>query len=268
MTASQSKQLKFRRKFKSFSSLDYHDVIVSRDDLELLTGPFWINDVIISFVFEYYRQEIYAQHDSLAFLPPDFIQLIKLTDETDSLSFINSLDLFDKEIIFLPINDHDQDTEGGTHWSLLVYFQSDNKFLHYDSQDNSCNFDQARIVAERLAPVLVVPKQKDVSTRVGRRSSQNHQIIGSFEDFPKQENSYDCGLYVIMAVTIISENFRNPNCGINVPDITQKSIDVLRDQIYKTIEIKINAKNQVKDGDFTFKLYKKFSKDGNFFLNF
>lgn len=228
------------------TTLEYHDVIVTKQDTELLSGPHWINDILISFVFEYYRQEIYKnQASSLAFVPPDFTQLIKLTcDADEARAFASTLNLERKNVIFLPINDNDLDEQGGTHWSLLVYFKDLDRFIHYDSQENSCNFESARIVASRLVPVLQIRDKAETTTRSNRRSSSQNQLISEYDDFPKQENSYDCGLYVIMAVTILAETHRQPDCGINVNDITPKSISVLRHQMHQTIAQKLREKNQ------------------------
>ena len=37
--------------------LDYHDVLLRRADVELLTGPNWLNDQLIAFFFEFLAQE-------------------------------------------------------------------------------------------------------------------------------------------------------------------------------------------------------------------
>lgn len=37
--------------------LSYNDVLLRRADVELLTGPRWLNDQVISFYFEYITQE-------------------------------------------------------------------------------------------------------------------------------------------------------------------------------------------------------------------
>merc|ERR1712154_625021 len=119
-------------------SLNYGDVQVSFEDFSLLLGPRWINDALISFVFEYYRQDIYQkQHDTIAFIPPEVTQIIKMLPDDDNINqFAQTLNLQSKDLVFLPINDNDDESCGGTHWSLLVYFRfSENQSASQESSN-------------------------------------------------------------------------------------------------------------------------------------
>ena len=63
--------------------------------------------------------------------------------------FLEPLDLPNKRVVFLAINDNSNHTVGGTHWSSLVYLQGKNGFFHYDSYGSS-NLFHAKQVAEKL----------------------------------------------------------------------------------------------------------------------
>lgn len=226
-------------KYKHFQTqMSVGDLIVHPRDHELLCGPHWINDVIISFIFQYYRDEIYKNQGSfVSYVPPDITQIIKMLDSEEEISsFVAPLRLDNKELIFFPINDNDQDQAGGTHWSLLVFDKCQGRFLHYDSQEIGRNFEAARMVAIKLQSALDVKLKSDNMTRSNRRTSSNQQLIVDDDEFPKQENDYDCGLYVIMAVTILSELYRSPNCGLSLSDIKPQSIRFLRSEIRCMLE--------------------------------
>ena len=68
------------------------------------------------------------------------------------------------------------------------------------------------------------------------RSKSQTNLVCEDETFPKQTNTYDCGLYVILAVTILAENYRNPNCGFTTEEINPMAINSLRVQLRTTIE--------------------------------
>lgn len=197
-----------------------------------------MNDVIISFIFQYYRAEIYRnQEQNISYIPPDITQIIKMLNSDEEIAqFIAPLRITEKELLFFPINDNDSDSVGGTHWSLLVFDGRIGRFVHYDSQEVGGNFEAARMVAIKLQSVLNVRMKSENVTRSNRRSSSNQQLLVDDEDFPKQENDYDCGLYVIMAVTILSELYRSPQCGLSLEDIKPQSIVFLRKEIRTMLE--------------------------------
>lgn len=318
-----------RRSSKIFKNsmppLKYGNVIVTYDDFSLLFGPKWINDALISFVFEYYRIDIYKkQAKKVAFVPPEVTQIIKLNSEDDEiLSIVMSLELTEKDLVFFPINDGGIDSEG-THWSLLVWFKlgqnelaglesmssasstassnsecttsSDGStninsngsnssintqrlghFVHFDSleETDSTNIDSAKTVAARLSCCKALPsisrkvlkkfsKEETINTtptktRTSNRITEKNQkilkdltlaeqsrldeLVSEDEKFPKQTNTYDCGLYVILAVTVLAESFRNPNCGFTTSDVNPRAIQSLRQQLIETIEKEYEKRN-------------------------
>jgi hypothetical protein len=130
--------------------------------------------------------------------------VVDLIDPEDLVDIVNELDLHSKDIIFLPINNNSSlMSSGGSHWyryqflfkliiSGVLYFLT--KFLkhfgilihlrertHYEQRAllldcllyYSTNRHESVCMFSCVAEVLVHPKS------------------------PKQENGYDCGLYVI-----------------------------------------------------------------------
>lgn len=106
--------------------------------------------------------------------------------------FIEPLDL-PKRVVFLAINDNSKHTGWGTHWRLLVYLQGKNGFFHYDSY--ASNSFHAEQVAEKLEAFS------------GRKGNK---LAFVEEKAPAQQNSYDCGMYVICNTEALCQNFSRP----------------------------------------------------------
>lgn len=161
--------------------LSYHDTLLRESDVELLDEPHWVNDNIIWFWMQYLENELYASRcASLAFVGPDVVQLVKLGAALNVDQVLKSLELKQKELILLPVNDCQEfDLPGGCHWSLLVYNQARKIFEHYDSSKGH-NHSHAKAIARALAPLL---------------SLREVRVVES--DCLQQHNSFDCGLYVM-----------------------------------------------------------------------
>lgn len=173
--------------------LSYMDSLLRQSDVSLLDPPSWLNDHIIGFAFEYFaNSQFYDCSDHVCFISPEVTQFIKCTCNPAELAvFLEPLDLPHKRVVFLAINDNSSQAAGGTHWSLLVYLQEKSSFFHYDSHSRS-NSDHAKQVAEKLGAFL------------GRKGDK---VVFVEEKAPAQQNSYDCGMYVICNAEILCQNY-------------------------------------------------------------
>ncbi|KAJ0001842.1 hypothetical protein NQD34_001638 [Periophthalmus magnuspinnatus] len=173
--------------------LSFQDSLLRRSDLALLEGPYWLNDQVIGFAFEYFSAERFPNlKDSIAFISPEVTQFIKCASCSEELAlFLEPLGLSSRRWVFLAVNDNSNQTAGGTHWSLLVYQRSSHRFAHYDSQNGS-NSGHARRIAHKLEPFV----------GAGRRA------VFVEEQCPSQQNSYDCGMYVICISEALCESIR------------------------------------------------------------
>ncbi|KAK3605849.1 hypothetical protein CHS0354_002485 [Potamilus streckersoni] len=163
--------------------LSFNDSIIRKSDMQLLDGPYWLNDRLIEFCFEYFEKEQFNHSaDKLCLIGPDVTQFIKLAPAEEIAPFLEPLNLPEKQFIFLAVNDNQSsDKAGGTHWSLLVYIRNIQEFRHYDSQKGS-NTEEARNLAYKLQPYVHAP--------MGRMKFLE-------QDSPQQQNGYDCGVFVI-----------------------------------------------------------------------
>ncbi|XP_061617016.1 sentrin-specific protease 8 isoform X1 [Phyllopteryx taeniolatus] len=170
--------------------LSYQDSLLRRSDVSLLEGPHWLNDQIIGFAFEYFASERFRiLGESVVFVSPQVTQFIKCSSCPEELAmFLDPLELASRRWVFLAVNDNSEQSAGGSHWSLLVYHHKSNHFSHYDSQNGS-NSLHARRIASKLEPMLCV----------GREAAFVE------EPSPVQQNSYDCGMYVICIAEALCE---------------------------------------------------------------
>ncbi|KAF7667930.1 hypothetical protein LDENG_00041630 [Lucifuga dentata] len=171
--------------------LSYQDSLLRRSDVSLLEGPYWLNDQVIGFAFEYFANELFKSlGDTIIFISPQVTQFIKCVSYQGDLAvFLEPLNLASRRWVFLAVNDNSNQTAGGSHWSLLVYQKDSVNFSHYDSQNGS-NSVHARRIASKLEPFLLCPGRKSLFVE---------------EPCPSQQNSYDCGMYVICIAEALCE---------------------------------------------------------------
>ncbi|KAJ0174644.1 hypothetical protein K1T71_009752 [Dendrolimus kikuchii] len=169
--------------------LSFYDILVHRSDVDLLDGPHWLNDTIISFYFEYLEREVFNKTNELLFVSPEVTQCIKLVQTEEIKTFLEPLGVSKKKFVFFALNDNDTpDIAGGSHWSLLVYSKPERCFYHLDSS-NVTNHDVAWEFASHLIPYLA---REDTINFVDKECMQ-------------QSNGYDCGIYVICNAEKLAE---------------------------------------------------------------
>lgn len=195
---------KMSKSYADEKILSYNDVVLRRSDLDILSGPYFLNDRIIEFYFSY-LSSCYPSQDILL-VPPSIAFWIMKCPVIEALKdFLEPLHLTDKTLVIFPINDNDDvsQAEGGSHWSLLAYYRNANLFVHHDST-TSMNKEPA----EQLYKAVV-----------GYIGLSNYACEAKFlecPDSPKQVNGYDCGLYVTaIARVICSWHVNNENAERN-----------------------------------------------------
>lgn len=169
--------------------LNFHESLLRKSDVKLLMGPYWLNDQIISFYFEYLEKIIFSNENRLLFISPEVTQCIKIIPQSEINIFLEPLKADEKLFIFFALNNNeDGNSVGGSHWSLLVFSRPENKFYHYDSM-NSFNLENCKYLVKVLKSAL-------------------NCIEADFENVKclQQNNGYDCGIHVICNVDVISSH--------------------------------------------------------------
>lgn len=170
--------------------LSYFNCLLRKSDVELLKGPYWLNDVLIGFYFEYLDQKCNkSDKKEILFVCPELTQILKMTDPLQYSIFLDPLGASEANFIFFPLNDCNRtDKAGGSHWSLLLYCRGEKCCYHFDSSNGS----NSRIASD-FAKTLI-------RYTVGKSEKKLVEI-----NCPQQNNGYDCGIHVLCMTDIILE---------------------------------------------------------------
>lgn len=203
----------------SSSVLIYHDVNLKKSDVDLLRGPYWLNDQIIAFYFLYLEYDL-LKEKGLHFLlvSPQVTQCLKMAPLSEANTFLGPLKPARKRFIFFPINDHMEASAGGNHWSLLVFSRRENTFFGFDSLNNHNSYaDQTMI--KTLKVVLNCP----AATYVKQQCSQ-------------QDNSFDCGIHVICNMDNIIQYIIETGTVSGVPMVNNIILNNKRDDLLNIVQ--------------------------------
>lgn len=168
--------------------LNFHNTLLRESDVNLLMGPHWLNDQIISFYLEYLERNVYHNKRGLLFISPEVVQCLKFVSSQEMSIFLEPLNATGKSFIFLPLNDNNEVKAGGNHWSLLVFSRPDATFYYYDSLSNSGTSLRS------LRPILI-----ELAAAFDCREFDVRQ-----GDCLKQNNSYDCGIHVLCNIDCLA----------------------------------------------------------------
>lgn len=107
-------------------------------DAKLTKAPNWINDALLSFAMRYIETACFPKRKDLNFVSTYISYLLTYErDIEDITTAINANNIDQKRLLFFPINNNPYLTKvGGTHWSLLVYDDEEQKFYYFDSSRN------------------------------------------------------------------------------------------------------------------------------------
>ena len=94
--------------------LNYEDSIIYDSDLKLLDDANWLNDRLISFVYEYFEREAFKNSSICGFVNPSTVQYLKLCESLQEVEdcFMGPLELKCKEVIFFPLNSNSETSAG------------------------------------------------------------------------------------------------------------------------------------------------------------
>lgn len=207
-------------------SIKLGDLTVTEDSLKTLLDDGWIDDNIISFMYEYltYSQVIPTLAKRLLYVGDTLIrQSVMLLLPTFSFLLANYSnpsglkdvlpDLSKSSFIFMPVNDNQDfdETEGGSHWSLLLLCPKDQVAIIYDSLYGANGTESIRLI-------------KSASALLGIEFG-----VETDRYTPQQINHSDCGVIVSAITAVLVDRIINvqPNTQINLSmkNITISALD-------------------------------------------
>lgn len=182
--------------------LSFHECLLRESDVDILKGPRWLNDSLISFYFEYLGTVRFKDNTALLFVSPEVTQCIKVMSTSEISVFLDPLYARNKDFIFFALNDNERtECAGGSHWSLLVFSHPERAFFHFDSHQGS-NYSQARDLSTKLLRYF------EISTSRNLTEPESLQ----------QSNGYDCGVHVLCNTEFIAVHANHYNrvfgCGM------------------------------------------------------
>merc|ERR1719228_431024 len=133
--------------------------------------------------------------ESVTIIDPCVAHLIKMINSVETnRELIADTGIREKVIACIPINNgNEQENKKGSHWSLLVWKKERNrgKFMHYDPIEDM-NSETAIEVIKKLNKV----------------DERNYIENKKEAKCPRQSNSYDCGIYVVLMIEKIIRNIK------------------------------------------------------------
>lgn len=189
--------------------LSFHESLLRLSDIDLLRGPRWLNDTIISFYFEFLEIRQFEKNPMLLFVSPQVTQCVKLSPNSEIKVFLDPLVSNRCKFIFFALNDNEQtEVSGGSHWSLLVFSSSERMVYHFDSSRGT-NHDQALDFGQKVLRFFGLPSY----------SAFNEPIC------LQQTNGYDCGIHVLCNAENIAEYAQKHDkiegCPVLCPDLVR-----------------------------------------------
>jgi len=254
---------------------NYNLCNIYREDIALLDPGKWLNDTIIHYVFERFTHDDFKElKHLLRYVPPQTAFIIQHDrDEEDVESTVrlalqpavlvsgnelkqngeassshegkSTIDdalqpdaLRAPRFIFLPINNSAQfNRVSGTHWSLLVVDREQSLYLHFDSSSTRPNTRIAEQFAQKLHRTLL-------SLGLAGKAVHSFRTVS---EGPVQQNTFDCGVYVLITTSAIGTwiTRRNQNLGQPLPSPTvhEESLDIASQECMQFIATTATAES-------------------------
>ncbi|KAG8318561.1 SUMO1 sentrin specific peptidase 8 [Homalodisca vitripennis] len=149
----------------------------------------WVDDKILDSYFETFNSKDSKNTSKVIFIGPSVSQMVKHGSDTDVNVLLGNLELFKSDYAFLCISDSVAalKADTGSHWSLLFVDVCGQSVYHLDSIKGA-NMDAAKLVTSKLGFT------KDSLCELS---------------CAQQNNSYECGLSVLVNAKFIKEGFCN-----------------------------------------------------------
>jgi sentrin-specific protease 8 len=202
---------------REFMHTFYDSQTLYYDDVKTLCGPYWLTDAVITYYYLLLENDKFPnEKNNMCFIPPAITFWASMVD--DASDAVGPLELEKKNLIFIPINDSESDTGGGSHWSLVIYDREIDTFNYYDSMGTH-NLSAARRMVRKLAP------------HVGTKNVSKPKF--DVRPSPQQNNGFDCGVHVLAVTDNLAQNHGSDDHLSN--NINSHTISELRKTMLENI---------------------------------
>lgn len=160
------------------------------ESLNTLNTGQYLDDAILERYYGVLRQRYIDQ--PYFFIDPSVSYMMAMGDENDAVLTLADMTQGEQpEIVFFPVNNNcHSDREGGSHWTLIVYYPTLHKFDYYDSLNNPP--DAAAIWAHR------------------RLQAMFHDQAAMMAQRAPQQSEAECGAYVLALSDALAQRYTGP----------------------------------------------------------
>lgn len=172
--------------------INYKSVCMRKSDISCFDDFRYLNDLSISFYYEILNEKFKQFGSQFILLDPSPVSTIFFDDDIDDLKdCFGALNLESREYIFIPINDTtDKYAYGsGNHWALVVYIKKRNTFYYLDSM---------KLFIKNTNSICI-----KINSLIGESTPAK---IEEVKIIKLQQNTFDCGVFVLRFSEIFLEN--------------------------------------------------------------
>jgi sentrin-specific protease 1 len=202
--------------------IDKYNVAITNTKIRCLKPETWLNDEVINFYMQLLtdRDELlskrYSGRRRSHFFNTFFVERLLKTDNEYTYNNVKrwskKIDIFELDKIFFPIN------IDNSHWSLAVVYPQLKQIQYFDSL--LLLGDEGSYFMSGLLRWVIDEAQNRKKVTIDPKT---WTLINRSHEIPRQENSYDCGMF-----TIICSDFLLDNLPINVDSYSQEKMPFLR----------------------------------------
>ncbi|MCE8169976.1 MAG: hypothetical protein I3273_07765, partial [Candidatus Moeniiplasma glomeromycotorum] len=173
------------------------------------TENWWLGEEEIDYAYSEMRKEL-GNSPEIQLVSPKQVRSIQEGGEI-------SEELKKADYIFFPISSSSQSetTGNGTHWSLLVYSKEREVFYLYDPLKGfNERYQRQQINEQKLAEKV----RKELYEK------ESHTIVEDGQNNARQENSSDCGVFVIAYTRTLTKRIKEKG---NMNEIAVRETDLI-----------------------------------------
>ena len=214
----------FEMKFATYPAGEKDAVEISYKDMELLEPKKWLNDNIIGFELRYIQNTLRPQERKIHLFDTYFLEsLRRRKDSRDQRRrLVQHVDLLNCELLIVPVN------VVNSHWFLMVVCltEAGRSVQVMDSCALTLNEDH------RNAYKLILSFLEE-EWETENKSSLTETIPLRVVQIPQQNNSFDCGLFMLRFIGLICGMTVGHFLELTLMDTTDRPVnaDALRDQL-------------------------------------
>ena len=242
--------------------LEYQGTNITSSDISTLDNGQWVCDEIIALFLAFMREDRSMKEKKILLVNPSTAFILKECEDKKLVQELKSeLKINEMEWVFYPVNNNKKaNSVGGTHWSLLMYCRKENLYYHYDPIEGT-NIEHAK---------KIVLNTLDMN-HFGRKGLPEYKEIKC----PQQENTYDCGPYIMMYIQKLTDNIISDRALYSY-HINKNEVTKFREQLQDVIQYRISKSginevlidetknaivNKVKESEKEIKLCSKWARD-------